>query len=123
VGVGVAQLVRRETSANACGRRRAVQLGARGGGRPWSSSGRAVDDAEQRADRELEAHVESPLQVFPAPLVHADLAPALALAAPHEQRAATVVEVWLVERERLVDPARRSDHAAGIRGGRRLPRA
>jgi hypothetical protein len=103
-GMGVAQLVRRETPANACGRRRAAQLGTRGGGRPWSSSGRAVDDAEQRADRELEAHIDPTLQVLAGPLVHTDLAPAPALAAAHEQRAATVVEVRFVERQRLVDP-------------------
>ena len=57
------------------------QLGTRDGGRPWSSSGRAVDDAEQRADGELEAHVEPTLQVLPGPLVHADLAAVAALAA------------------------------------------
>jgi hypothetical protein len=100
--------VRRETPANACGRSRAAQLGTRGGGRPWSSSGRAVDDAEQRADRELEAHIDPTLQVLPGPLVHTDLAPAPALAAAHEQGPATVVEVRLVERERLVDPKPRS---------------
>src|SRR3954463_12800013 len=103
-GVGVAQLVRRETPANACGRRRAAQLGPRRVRRPWSSSGRAVDDAEQRADRELEAHIDPTLQVLPGPLVHTDLAPAPALAAAHEQGSATVVEVRLVERERVVDP-------------------
>src|SRR4051812_3399734 len=92
-GVGVAQLVRCETLANACGRRRAAQLGARGGGRPWSSSGRAVDDAEQRADRELEPQIDPTLQVLPGPLVHTDLASAPALAAAHEQGPATVVEV------------------------------
>jgi hypothetical protein len=46
--------------------------------------------------------------VLPAPLVHTDLAPAPALAAAHEQCAATVVEVRLVEGERLVDPESRS---------------
>jgi hypothetical protein len=46
--------------------------------------------------------------VLPRPLVHTDLAPAPALAAAHEQRAATVVEVRLVERERLVDPQARA---------------
>jgi hypothetical protein len=56
-GVGVAQLVRCETPASACGRRRAAQLGTRGGGRPWSSAGRAVDDAEKRADRHIAAHL------------------------------------------------------------------
>jgi hypothetical protein len=107
-GAGVARLVRREASADACGRRRAAQLGTRGGGRPWSSSGRAVDDAEQRSDWELEAQVDPTLQVLPAPVVHADLAAATALAAAHEQGPATVVEVRLAEGERLVDPESRS---------------
>src|SRR3954470_20864348 len=119
-GVGVAQLVRRETPANACGRRRAAQLGARGRGRPWPSPGRAVDDAEQRADRELEAHIDPTLQVLPGPLVHTDLAPAPALAAAHEQGPATVVEVGLVERERRADP-KSVRHSTTIRPRSRHP--
>src|SRR3954471_14287362 len=71
----------------------AVRRSSRGGGRPWSSSGRAVDDAEQRADGELEAPIDPTLQVLPRPLVHTDLAPAPAFAAAHEQGPATVVEV------------------------------
>src|SRR3954467_12682872 len=43
-------------------------------------------------------------EMLPRPLVHPDFATAAALTAAHEQRAATVVEVGLVERERLVDP-------------------
>jgi hypothetical protein len=107
-GVGVAKLVRREASVNARARRPAAQLGTRGGGRPWSSTGRAVDDAEQWADRELEAQIDPPLQMLPRPLFHSDLATAAALAAAHEQCAATVVEVGLAEGERLMDPESRS---------------
>jgi hypothetical protein len=66
--------------------------------------GGPVKDAEQRADREIEAQIDPPLQVLPSPLVHADFAAAAALAAADEQRAATVVEVGLGERQRLVDP-------------------
>jgi hypothetical protein len=69
---------------------------------------RAVDDAEQRTDREAEAKVDPRLQVFPRPLVHADLAAAAALAAANEQRSATVVEVRLVERQRFMDAQARS---------------
>jgi hypothetical protein len=42
--------------------------------------------------------------VFPAPLVHADLASAAALAAADQQRAAALVEVVLCQRERLLQP-------------------
>src|SRR3954466_4651107 len=73
-----------------------------------SSAGRAVDDAEQLGDRELEAHIDPTLQVLPGSLVHTDLAPAPALAAAHEQGPATLVEVGLVERQRLVNPQARA---------------
>jgi len=69
-----------------------------------SPSCRSLDDAEQRADREFEAQIDPRLQVLPRPLVRADLAAAAAVAAADEQRSATVVEVGLAERQRLVDP-------------------
>ena len=40
---------------------------------------------------------------LPGPVVHADLAAAAALAAPHQQRAAARIQVGLGERERLAD--------------------
>jgi hypothetical protein len=40
--------------------------------------------------------------LFPAPLVHADLAPAAALAAADKDRSAPLVEVILCERERFL---------------------
>src|SRR5215210_4327189 len=43
-------------------------------------------------------------ELLPGPVVHADLAAAAALAAPHQQRAAARVQVGLGERERLADP-------------------
>jgi hypothetical protein len=67
--------------------------------------------------------------VLPGRLVDADLAPAAALPAAYEQRAATVVEVGLVEDLGLVDPQARApendDQAAqtGSRGVRRRLRA
>jgi hypothetical protein len=42
--------------------------------------------------------------VFPAPVVHPDLATTAALAAAHEERTAARFEVALVEVERLLDP-------------------
>jgi hypothetical protein len=42
--------------------------------------------------------------VFPAPLIHADLAPAAALAAANQQRSAPPLEVALGDGERLLEP-------------------
>jgi hypothetical protein len=42
------------------------------------------------------------LQFVPAPGVHADLALPTAFAAPHQQRAAALVEIGLGERERFL---------------------
>jgi hypothetical protein len=68
-----------------------------------ASARRAVDDAQQRTDRELAAHVKPGLELFPAPRVHPDLAAAPSLAAPDQQRAATLIEVGLGERERFLN--------------------
>jgi hypothetical protein len=51
----------------------------------------------------LDARVEPGRELFPGPVVHADLAAPAALAAADEQRSAARVEVGLGERERLVD--------------------
>ncbi|MDP8909800.1 MAG: hypothetical protein M3N47_11965 [Chloroflexota bacterium] len=61
------------------------------------------DDAKQRADGKFGAGVEPRLELLPGPLVHADLAAAAALAAPHEQRPAPAIEVALVQQQGLVD--------------------
>jgi hypothetical protein len=42
-------------------------------------------------------------QLLPAPLVHADLAPAFSLAAADQDRSAPVVEIVFGERKRLLD--------------------
>jgi hypothetical protein len=88
-GVRVPQLVGREASTNSCTRRSAAELGACRCSRPRSPACGAVDDAEEGADREFEAHVDPGLQGALRPLVHPDLATATALAATHEQRTAT----------------------------------
>jgi hypothetical protein len=49
------------------------------------------------------AQVEPRLQLVPAPGIHADLAPPAALATPHRQRAAALIEVGLGERECFLD--------------------
>ena len=101
--VGVAELVWREAPAHAGRGRGAPELRVGGRGRPGPAACRAVDDAEQRADGEFEAALEPGLKFLPAPVVHADLAPAPALAAADQRRAATLVEIGLGERERFLD--------------------
>src|SRR5829696_4608386 len=77
------KLVRR-TPPHAGLARHVPQLGARGGGRPCPPAGRAVDDAEQRSDRQLDARLEPRRELFPGLVVHADLAAPAALAAADE---------------------------------------
>jgi hypothetical protein len=102
--VGVAGLVcgakRRRTPAAAAVRR---SLRAGGRGCPGSAACRSVDDAEQRADGELQPELAPGLKFLPAPVVHAGLAAASALASADEQRAASLVEIGLGERERFLD--------------------
>jgi hypothetical protein len=66
-GVRVAQPVRREPSSHAGLAGDAAQLGAGGGGRPRAPARGAVDDAEQRPDRQLEPGLEPGLKLFPWP--------------------------------------------------------
>jgi hypothetical protein len=95
--------MRREAPPHARLRRRPAQVRARGRTGPRAASRGAVDHAEERPHRELEPDCVPLPQLLPGPLVHADLAPAAALAAADEQRAAATVEVCLAERESLVD--------------------
>jgi hypothetical protein len=102
-GVSVAELVRRESSPDAGERRGAAQLFACGGLRPSAAARRPGEDAEQRADGQLDADSQPLVELFPSPVVHADLAAAAALATADEHCAAAGVEVSLGERERFVD--------------------
>jgi hypothetical protein len=86
-GMGVAELVPRKASphpASRAARRSSERAAAADHVRP----GRAVDDAEQRSDRQLEQRLEPWRELLPGPIVHADLPAATALAAPYRQRAA-----------------------------------
>src|SRR5687768_16819034 len=78
-----------------------AELDAHVGARPRPSARWAVDDAEQRSDRQLDPGSEPGSQLLPAPGIHADLAAATALAVAHEQRPARRVEVALAQRQRL----------------------
>src|SRR5215216_3291074 len=75
--------------------REAVKLEAHTGTGPAAAAGGAIDDAEQRPDRQLGTRGEPGAQLFPAPGVHADLAPSAALALADEQRPAVLVEIGL----------------------------
>ncbi|HYY85344.1 MAG TPA: hypothetical protein VE686_12695, partial [Beijerinckiaceae bacterium] len=92
-GVGMAQLMRGESSADPSCDGRAPQLSSSDGGRPLATTRPAVEDTEQRADWKPDTSFEPPLELVPAPCVHADLAAASALAATHEQHAASVIEI------------------------------
>jgi hypothetical protein len=83
--VCVAELVWREAASytgRCCG---PAKLRTRGLAGPHPSARATADDAEQRADGELQPYSEPWLELLPGPLVHADLAAPAALAAADEQ--------------------------------------
>src|SRR5215211_179531 len=100
----VTELVRCEPAPHSRSGGEPAQLGPDAGLRPGPPAGRAVDDAEQRPRCQLKPLRGPGAQVFPAPVVHRDLAAMAALAAADKERAAAPVEVALVELERLLDP-------------------
>jgi hypothetical protein len=59
---------------------------------------------KQRPHGQLSAGGEPGAQLFPAPVVHADLAPSRALAAADQQRPTPLIEVVLRECERPLEP-------------------
>lgn len=101
--VGVAKLVRREAAPNPCHGSRPSQLRAGRGGRPVAAARRAVDDAQQGTNRKLGPHVEPGLELLPSPGIHADLAATPALAAPDQDRPATLIQIALGQTERFLD--------------------
>jgi hypothetical protein len=101
--MGVAQLVRREPAANARVGGQTAELHKDPRARPGQPARRAIDDAEQRPNRQLNPRGEPRLQLVPAPRVHADLAASTALAVTHQQRPPPRVQVAFGQRERLLD--------------------
>jgi hypothetical protein len=69
-----------------------------------SSAGRASEDAEQRADRELDAVLGPVTDVLPAPIVHPDHPALPALAASDRHRPGPRVKIGLGERQHFTDP-------------------
>src|SRR3954471_8467236 len=64
-GGGVAELMWREATPDACSGGGATQLGPSRGRRPVAPASRAVDDAQQRTDRELAPKLEPRQQLCP----------------------------------------------------------
>jgi hypothetical protein len=59
-------------------------------------------------DREVDARGEPGLELLPDPVVHADLAATTALASAHQHGTASLIEVRLAQRERVVDAQARA---------------
>ncbi len=97
------ELVRCEAPSHPRSGSEAAELDPDSGGRPGPTASRSVDHAEQRADRQPLALCHPGAELLEAPLVHADLPPAPALAAADEDRATVWVEIALAERQRLLD--------------------
>jgi hypothetical protein len=97
------QLMRRKTPPQTGLDGKTTKLDPDPGARPGPATSGAVDDAEQRPDRQLGPVAEPGRQLLPAPGVHADLAPTATLALAHEQRPPPCIEVALAQRERLLD--------------------
>jgi hypothetical protein len=102
-GMGVPQLVRREATTHASVGSQMAKGVAGGGAGPRSSSSRAGEDAQQRADRQLDAELEPRRDLLPAPRVHADFSTLAAVAMADQDGAARAVQVTLGEGERLAD--------------------
>jgi hypothetical protein len=101
--VHVSKLVRRESPTHTRAEGKGAQRRSDGGRRPWSSLCWAVDDAQQRADRQRDSDAQPRVDLLPGPPVHADLASLSAIAATNEDAAARPVKVTLGQRKRLAD--------------------
>jgi hypothetical protein len=93
-----------EPPANARFGGEALKLAARFARRPDAPFRRAVQDAEQRADGECDAHLYPSVQVRPAPGVDPDHATPGALPAADQQRPSGGVQVGFGEHKRSVYP-------------------
>lgn len=110
------ELVWREPAPHPRSGSEAAELDPNSGRRPGPPACRPVDHAEQRADGQPLALDEPGAELLEAPLVHAHLAAAAALATADEDGATAPVEVTLGERERLLDakPAAPKDDDQGV---------
>src|SRR5579875_3029354 len=97
----VPQLVRSKPAPHSGLSRELTHFIPGGGGGPPAATGGAVNDAKQRARRQQDAVEEPRVKLLKAELVHPSLAALIALAVANQQRAATLVYLGLVERQRL----------------------
>ena len=72
-GVRVPQLMRREPPTHAGLGGETSKLPADSSRRPCATAGRAVDDAEQRPDRQLHTVLEPAVEMLETPVIHSDL--------------------------------------------------
>jgi len=79
-GVRVAELMWRKPPPDTGIGREVTQLGARGGDGPRPAAGRSIDYAEQRSDWQRDPVGQPRVQLLKSPLIHAGLAPLIALA-------------------------------------------
>jgi hypothetical protein len=98
------QLVRREPTPHPGLHGEPAKLSTRGGRRPAPPACGAGEDAEQRADRELDAVLGPAGDVLPCPVVHPDCPALPALPLADEHRPGLRVQIGLGERERFADP-------------------
>ena len=92
-GVSVAELMGRETAADAGGGAEAAEFIAGTALRLGAAAGASFDDTEERSDRQLEAVAGPGLEVLPAPVVHPDPAALAAVPVTNQNRGAARLEV------------------------------
>ena len=103
-GVRVPQLMGREPPPDASVDRELAQFGSHGGGGPAAASSWPVDHAEQRSGRQRHAVRQPGRELFEPELVHPCLAALVTLAVADQERPSPLVDVGLVERQRLRNP-------------------
>ena len=96
--VRVAQLVGRETAPDAGLGCQRSQLATNGSRRPCPTARRAVEDAEQRPDRQLNALLDPDVEVVEPSLIESQLAALVTLAVADKQRPSAPVNVNFCER-------------------------
>jgi len=102
--VSVSQLVRREAPSDTRRGGRMMQLLTRSRCLPPAPGGRAMHHAQHRADRELATDLQPRVELLPRPTVHPHLATFATLPAADQHRAAALIQIALLERERFADP-------------------